>query len=248
LNQRLLIDFSPGVDIFEIPASLQVWDVSGIVEEVIPGSEELLCATHDNISHCVLAFTPDSGCWPADSSIGWIVTGGWGEEIQELLSGGFQTTDWLSAANAKEGTLEGEWLVWYDADGMCIGEETLSGSFHFTGHYIEPGSVLELWMEREDESILAAIEVLHEGGDIDLDLDIWVAASEAETCFDALIRSPEGAEVALVEGPCLEWGAEEDDESLGHRLFCATASGSGKTSGIFFGLMGLLTVLRRQRQ
>jgi hypothetical protein len=249
LNQRLLIEFNAGGGV-ETPG-LEVFQEGGGELVSVPGSSEWFCINSqiNGASQCILAFTPESGFWPGDSSIAWNLDYT-SYEGNGPFSGSFRTTDWLSAGSAPQnGDLQGEWLDWVEADGMCSFQDALSARFDFSASGVEPGSVLEIWMERDGDSSLEMQQILSEGGDQSLELEAYVMASTMESCFSVVVVAPDGQQAGETAGPCLQWGVEapapgEPDDG---GLFCATAANGGRTTGFFFGLMGLVGLLRRQR-
>jgi MYXO-CTERM domain-containing protein len=244
LNQRLLIEFSGGGGVET--SDLEVFQEGGGEMVSIPGSTEWDCISYEasGASQGVLAFSPEGGAWPGNASISWNLGG-------TSFSGTFQTTDWLSAGNAPQNDdFQGYWIDWIEADGMCTFQDALSARFDLSASNVEAGSVLEIWMERDGAFKLEYQQILSEGGDLDVEVEAYVSASTMESCFHAVFVAPDGQEAGEMEGPCLVWSLEgpfhgghiEDDG-----LFCATAANGGSTTGFFFGLMGLVGLLRRQR-
>jgi MYXO-CTERM domain-containing protein len=248
LNQRLIIEYNGGFNIQ--PPFLEAYQVDGDALLLIEGEMGWTCA-NGNLDRgaCFLTFLPESGSWPMDSSISWQLAAASGGPI--VFSGDFQTTDWLSAGAAPlNSELQGEWLDWIEADGMCTFQDSLSGSFDFSASSVEGGSVLELWMEGEGESVLVGHEVIVQGGEVELELPAFVLASTAEYCFEVSMVGPDGVETGSVEGPCLQWSQHDpipNEAALDRGWLCATASNGGRTAGFFLGLMGLVTVIRRRR-
>ena len=245
LNQRLIIEYNGGHHLQAPVLEAHQFDVDALLP--IEGVMDWTCASGGlDRGTCILTFLPESGAWPMEGSISWQLAAASGGPI--IFSGDFHTSDWLSAGTAPvNAELQGEWLAWNEADGMCDFKDSLSANFEFSASAVEAGSVLELWMEREDTSVLVRHDVMVQGGDVDLDLEAFVLASHAEACFEMSMIGPDGVEVGSVEGPCLqmEQPGPVPNESGGG--LCATASNGGRTAGFFLGLLGLVTVIRRQR-
>lgn len=245
LNQRLVIEYNGGINLQ--PPFLEAYQVDGDALLSIEGETDWTCAS-GNLGRgaCFLTFLPASGSWPMESSISWELFSEPGGSI--IFSGDFQTTDWLSAGAAPQNAeLQGEWLDWNEADGMCNFEDWLSSRFDFSASAVEAGSVLELWMEREAESVLVGQQMIVQGGEVALELLEIVLASSAESCFEVSMIGPDGMETGSVEGPCLQWSQSVPAPGESGGGLCATTSNGGRTAGFFLGLMGLATVLRRRR-
>ena len=151
LNQQLMIQYTGGIMYYT--TEVEVWNVE--TDEVIEGDTELICeASLHSMSRCVVAFLPESGSWPADSTLAWhIYPEGEEPEVSYLeMTGVFSTTDWLSAGELPEEVeLQVELTEWRDPDMMCESSSSLVGQYKISADHIEAGSILQVVATIEPE-------------------------------------------------------------------------------------------------
>lgn len=264
LNQQLLIEFSGGAGVDEY--SISVFDVAS--EEPIEGSLFFECANQGGLSDpCVALFAPDGGSWPEHSDIRWHIQPDWLDSDSSsseyyTLQGSFSTSDDFHEGYAPENlSLEGSFTEWILADGMCEDQDRLHGEFVLEGDAIEAGSLVELmvsiWSDGENargglpEESVADVVILDEAGRFSLALNARIPATYEIACFSARVFSADGSDYAQVDGPCLQWEDSDYPE-----MYCGTGLGFGCStmavydplSTTWLGLLGLVTLLRRQRR
>ncbi len=263
LNQQLLIEFGGGYGAGDY--GIEVFDTSS--DEPIEGSLSFECANQGGFSDpCIALFVPDGGSWPKHSDIGWQVQPDWltpdssGSEYY-TLQGSFSTSDESHGGDAPESlSLTGDFTEWIVADGMCEDQDRLLGEFVLQGDAVEGGSLVELIVsiefdgdDSQPEESIADVVILDEAGLFSLDLNAGILATDEYACFSARVFSADGSDYAQIDGPCVRWG-----DGGSKRMICGTGMGFGwgcstlavydPLSTSWLGLLGLVTLLRRQRR
>jgi hypothetical protein len=266
LNQRLLIEFSGGSGADDY--GIQVFDATS--EAPIEGQLSIECANQGGFSDpCMAIFVPERGNWPARSDIRWYIQPEWlaadsSDTDYYDLYGRFSTSDEYHKGYAAQSLLlTGDFTEWIVADGMCEDQDRLLGEFVLEGDGLEAGSLVELIVSVEseeensrgglpEESIVDLV-ILEETGPFSLELHAGIPATYEYACYSARVFTADGSDYAQVDGPCLQWEDGESPEmlcgtGLGFGLGCSTLLVSDPLSASWLGLLGLVTLLRRQRR
>lgn len=252
LNQQLMIQYTGGVMYYE--TVVDVWNVE--TDEVIQGEQKLICeASHHDTSRCVVTFLPESGTWPADSSLAWHVypEGDEPEASSIEMSGVFSTTDWLSAGELPEEVeLQVELTGWRDPDMMCESSSSLVGQYQISAEHIEAGSILQVVATIEpehdasqpDERVVYQ-EMITSNGAFSFDQEHWMRGTKQEVCFSSRIHTPDGQVSGDYAGPCVQW------DSSGRSNLGSACSTQSRNQSLPLGsliLLGSMVFLRRQRR
>lgn len=235
---------------------LTVWDAA--TETPIAGNTSDSCpSTPNGWTNCIVTFTPESGGWPGNSSIGWTISppqdeldSGWGE----ALSGSFSTTDWIRPPQVPAAmTISAEMTEWRPIESSCDSTERILVSMSIATDPLDPGTLLEFVEEPSADSIqmedglpeplVVANHLVRD--DSALEFAFEIGATEEERCFSVWAYSHDGTMVDQYAGPCLQWGEGNSEE--GSDKGCAsTGANSSLKAGWLAGLL-VLGMRRRRR-
>ena len=234
---------------------LTVWN--GNTDEPIDGSASYSCTIDPNgWDSCLVRYLPDDGFWPSDSVIAWSA-----EPVdygyEGALSGSFSTTDWMSAGYLPETmNVEGEMVEWRPIETSCDSSPIIQVNISIepdSPEGLEDGVLLQIMQEpvlvhSEDtdgvlpEPLLVEQHLVRSDGNIELSFDIL--ATEEESCFNVWAYSPDGANLAQYDGPCLKW--EQAESGNGDGCGCSTAPENSSLHLGWFGAMFMLMIGRRR--